>query len=110
MVDHELVRVETQSALGFIRPVDTKTVELARQHVTKIAVPDIFRAFWQRNALKLSPSMTREQAEFDLLGVGRKQGEIRTASVPGSSQGMWRTGGQSCVNERGREKLQQVVE
>src|SRR5262249_7864043 len=43
-IDEELVRIETQSALGLIRAMNAVTVELSRHDIVEVAVPDLLGA------------------------------------------------------------------
>ena len=69
--------------LGIVGTIDAIAVELTGRDIVQIAVPDVFGAFGQGDTLDLPAALAVEQAELDLLGVGRKQGKIRSASVPG---------------------------
>ena len=41
----------------------------------------------QRDALQLAPAARIEQAEFDSLGVGRKEREVDAFAIPGRAEG-----------------------
>ena len=71
-VDQELVRVESQTPFGLIRSVHAVAIELAGDHVGEVAMPDVFRALRQCQALKLAAALAVEQAELDLGGIGGK--------------------------------------
>jgi hypothetical protein len=47
-------------------------VELSRDDIVEIAVPDILGTLWQGDTLDFAPAMAIEQAKFDFLGVGRE--------------------------------------
>src|SRR5499433_1584353 len=108
-IDEELVRIETQSALGLIRAVNAVTVELSRRDIVEVAVPDVLGAFRQRDALDLAPTMAVEQAKLHFFGIGRKQREISSAPVPSGSQRMRRPCRNPHTTAPEREKLSQVA-
>src|SRR5215471_11450714 len=109
-VDEELVRIEAQPTFGLVRPMHPVSVELSRGDVVEVAVPDILGTLRQRDTLDLTPAMTIEEAQFNFLRVSGKQGEIRSASVPGRSQRMRRPGRNPHATAPEREKLQQGAE
>src|SRR5262249_24490998 len=109
-IEEELVRIETQSALGLIRALHAVTVELSRRDIVEVAVPDVLGAFRQRDALDLAPTMAVEQAKLHFFGIGRKQREISSAPVPSGSQRMRRPCRNPHTTPPEREKLSQVAE
>src|SRR5262249_2704857 len=109
-IDQELVCVEAKAALRLIGAVHPITVELARADVIEVTVPDVLAAFRQGNTLALPPSMTIEQAELDLRGIGREQRKIRAGAAPGGAEGRGRACREPPARAREREKLQQAVE
>jgi hypothetical protein len=85
-IDQQLVRVEAVAGLRLIGAVDAIAVEPARAQVGQIAVPDLVGELGQDDARGLAPVIVVEQAELDLLGIRRKQGEVGAGAVPGRAQ------------------------
>src|SRR5690606_26948935 len=54
-----------------------------RAHIVEIAVPDLVGVFRQGDALQLPAAGPVEEAQLDLLGMRREEGEIHSRSVPG---------------------------
>lgn len=48
-------------------------------------MPDLIRAFAQRDPLRLVPARGIEDAQLHFLGVGGEEREVDTLSVPGGS-------------------------
>ena len=96
-VDQELVGVEAVPGIGRKGAVHTIAVELTGPHVRQIAVPDFLRHLRQGDAMHLL-AVGVEQAELDLAGSGREQGEIGALAVPGGTQREWPPGPQSQVS------------
>src|SRR5438105_3016735 len=90
-IDQELVRIEAMSGLRLVGTVNAIAIELSGSRLRQVAMPDVFRAFRQRDAFNFPPAARFEQAKLDLFGVGRKQCEIGPGSVPGGSERMRRT-------------------
>ena len=91
-VEQKLVRVEAVTLLRRIGAVNAIAVKLARRDIVQIAVPDVFGALGQFDALDLAPALAVKQTEFDLLRIGGKQREIGPASVPASTEARGRSG------------------
>ena len=53
-----------------------ETVDGADGQATDMDVPDIAVAFGDRQTRRLFPPVSGEKAEFDLLGMGRKDGKV----------------------------------
>src|SRR5215471_17878392 len=51
-INQEFVCIETKAALGLIRAVNAVAVELTGEDITQITVPNVFAAFWYRDALQ----------------------------------------------------------
>src|SRR6188472_3804864 len=85
-IDQQLVGVEAVAMLGFIWPVDAIAVELTRRDVVQIDVPDILGALRQFDAFEFAAALAVEQAELDLLGVGREQRKVGTPAVPACTE------------------------
>src|ERR1700738_360931 len=103
-IDEKLVGVEAQAALGIVWAVDPVAIELPRQHIIEIAVPDILGPLRKRYALDLPAAVPIEQAELDLFRIGGKQCEGCSTPVTGSSQGVRQPGGEPHATAPGREK------
>src|SRR5438128_1600630 len=71
-----------------IGTVHAVAVELAGRYVGQVAVPDVVAAIRQREALELAPPLGIEQAQIDLLGIGREQGKVGSPPIPCCTQGM----------------------
>jgi len=54
-------------------------------------VPDLVGIFGQFDALDLPLALGIEQAQLDLAGVRREQGEIGALAIPGGAQGKRQT-------------------
>src|SRR6202034_4871057 len=94
-VEHKLVRIETVALLGRIGTVNAIAVKLAGRDVIQIAMPDVFGALGQFDALDLAPALAVEQTELDLLRIGGEQREVGPASVPACTEAKGRSGRQS---------------
>ena len=94
-VEQELVRVEPVAGLRRVRSVHPVAVDGAGAGVRQIAVPDLIGIFGQFYAIELGPAGWVEQAELDLGGIGREQGEIHPQSVPGGPERVGQALGQS---------------
>ena len=80
-VDQQLCRVEAETPLGCVRPVDAVAVPLARPHSRQEAMPVECSAPW-KDVPDLR-TVRREQAELDPLGVLGEQREVRALALPG---------------------------
>ena len=109
-IDQELVGIEAVSGFGIVGAVDAIAVELARLRVGQIAVPDVFGALRQRDAVDLVPPALVEQAKLDLLGGAGEQREVRAAAVPGRAERMRRARRDAPVRLQERDRRQQAVE
>src|SRR6185437_7196462 len=61
-------------------------VELPGRDVVQIAMPDVFAAFGQLDALELATALVVEQAQLDLFRIRREQREIGAAAVPAGAE------------------------
>ena len=61
-------------------------VDRARPRIGQVTVPDLVGILRQGDALDLAPAALVEQAELDLGGVGREQGEVDAQPVPGGAK------------------------
>ncbi len=68
-IEQQLVGVETVAALGIVGAVHAIAVELARDDVGQIAMPDVIGALGERDAFQLAPAWPVEQAQLDLFGM-----------------------------------------
>ena len=64
------------SLLRRVRAVHAVAVDLAGTHARHVAVPDLVAVFGQLDALGLGLAAVIEQAELDLGGVRREEGEV----------------------------------
>src|SRR4051812_35642285 len=85
-VEQKLVSVKAVAVLGLVGAVDAVAVELPGRDVVEIAVPDILGSFRQFDPLELAAALAVEQAQFDLLRVGRKQRKIGAPPVPAGAE------------------------
>jgi hypothetical protein len=108
-VEQQLVVIETKTFLGRIGTVHPVTVNLARPDVGNIAVPNVVAALRQNNAFEFAAALLVEQAQLDLLRMGREQREIGAAPVPGGAQRVRRAGGNSPLAIRERKRLPRAV-
>ncbi len=82
-VQEDLVRIETVPVLRFIGAVNAIAVELSGHDVRKVDMPDLLGLFGQRDPHAISLCVGPiEQAEFDLRGILRIQGEVDALAVP----------------------------
>ena len=86
-VEQELARVEPVPPLGRVRPMHPVAIELARPQVRQIAVPHFVGISRQGQPGDLAPAAGLEQAQLDPFGMGREEGEIDPAAIPGGAQG-----------------------
>ncbi|MNS14821.1 hypothetical protein D3C72_464460 [compost metagenome] len=96
-IDQQLVVVETMAVGRVVRTVDAVAVDQPRMGVGQVAVVDLVGVFRQFDAFDLHFAGVVENAQFDLGGVGGKQGEIDTQPIPGRTQRK----GQSFTDTRG---------
>ena len=81
-----MLAIEAVAVLGLVGPVHAIAVELAGRDVVQIAVPDVFGALGQFDALELAAALAVEQAQLDLLRIGREQRKIGAPAVPGCTE------------------------
>ena len=90
-IEQELVAVETQAFLRLIWPVHPVAVKLARAHLGQVNMPHPVGAFPQADGLRfLRVLRLIEQAEIDVFGAFRKQGEIRPFAIKSGALGRGR--------------------
>src|SRR6476620_1105144 len=85
-VEQQLVGVEAVAALGLVGPVDAIAVKLSGRNVVLITMPDVLGPLRQLNAFELAAALGIEQAEFDLLRIGREQRKISAPPVPACAE------------------------
>ena len=85
-IEQQLVGVEAVAVLGLVGAVNAIAVELAGRYVVEIAVPDVFGALGQFDALEFAPALAVEQAQLDLLRIGGEQREVGPPSVPAGAE------------------------
>src|SRR3954449_4072964 len=83
-IKQQLVRVEAVARLWLVWPMYTIPVNCSGSDVGKIPVPDLVRIFRQFDSLYFSLLGIKE-ANFNLRGMRREQGEIGPTAVPGSA-------------------------
>ena len=91
-IEQKLVGVEAVALLRRIGAVNAVAVELARRNVVQIAVPDVFGALGQFDALDFAAALAVKKTELDLLRIGGEQREIGAASVPACTEARGRSG------------------
>ncbi len=83
-IEKDFVRIEPMPFGRLIRSMNAVAVDLSRQHVRKIGVPDHVGLFAEVDALRFLLGVgTVEQAKLNLRRVLGIEGEIGPASVPG---------------------------
>ena len=87
-VEQQLVRIEAVTLLRLVGPVDAEAVELSGLHVREIAVEHLIGIFGKLDPVRLLGAGRVEEAQLDLGGVGREQGEIGAPTVPERSARM----------------------
>ena len=92
-IEQDLVGIEAMPLCRLVGAVDPVTVDLVRQDVGQIAVPNQIGALGHGNAAGFLVGVRRvEQAQLHLRGVFRVQGEVHAAAVPGRPQGIGAAG------------------
>ena len=86
-VDQQFVGVEAVAVLWLVGAVYTVAVNQAGMRVGQVAVVDLIGVFGQLDALDFLFAAGVEQAQLDLGGVGREQGEIHPKAIPGGAEG-----------------------
>jgi hypothetical protein len=74
------------AVFGLVGTVNAIAVKLSGRNVVQIAVPDIFAALRQFDALELAAALRVEQAKLHLLRVGGEQRKISTSTVPACAE------------------------
>jgi hypothetical protein len=70
-----------------IETVQAVAIELARQDIGQIGMPDLIRVFGQRGAMRLLRSLNGvEQAQVYLGGMFGEEGKIYALAIPGGPQ------------------------
>ena len=92
-VDQQFMRVKTVALLGRIRPVNPVAVALPGFHAIDPQVPDVTLAFGDQQAGHLAAAIVGEQAEFDEMGVGGKDGEVDATFVHRGPHRPWPSAG-----------------
>ena len=83
-VEHQLAGVKAVALLRLVRAVDPVAVELPRQDLGQVNMPDLVGPFRHRQTLRRLRRVDRvEETELDLGGILRKEGEIDALAVPG---------------------------
>src|SRR5215470_9553413 len=85
-IDQQLIGIKTMPFIWRVRAMHAVAVKLAGLYALKIAVPDLVGSLRQAEALRLMPAVVLEQAEIHGARMGRKQGEINAAAVPGCAE------------------------
>ena len=75
-VEQQLVGIEALTLFGQVRPMYAVAIDLSGADAGHEAVPDAIGPFRQGDAFQLAQTARVEQAEFNLVGVLGKQGEI----------------------------------
>jgi hypothetical protein len=87
-IDQQLAGIEAVTGRRFIGPVHAIAIDRARSRIGQVAVPDLVGVLGQRDPLDLRLAVGVEQAELDLGGMGREQGEVDAKSVPRRAEGI----------------------
>ncbi|MNJ13203.1 hypothetical protein D3C77_74080 [compost metagenome] len=85
-VDQQFVGVEAVAMLRLVGAMDAVAVDLSGMSVGEVTVKNFVGVFGQFDAFQFHLAAGVEQAQFDLGGVGREQGEVDPQAVPGSPQ------------------------
>ncbi|MNN57835.1 hypothetical protein D3C81_1728440 [compost metagenome] len=75
------------AVLWLVGAMHTVAVDQPGVRVGQVAVVDLVGVFGQLDALDFLFATGVEQAQLDLGGVGREQGEVDPKPVPGSAEG-----------------------
>ncbi len=90
-VDQQLVRIEPMAIGGIVGPVNAVAVKQARTGIRQIGVPDFVSIFRKHDPRLLMAAGAIEQAQLDLLGMGRKDREVDALTVPSGPKRVWAT-------------------
>ncbi|MNF82271.1 hypothetical protein D3C84_645740 [compost metagenome] len=95
-VDQQFVGVEAMAVGRVVGAVDAIAVDQSRMGVGQVAVVDLVGVFGQFDAFEFHLAGVVEQAQFNLGGVGGKQGEVDSQSIPGGTQRKGQAFADSC--------------
>ncbi|MCY1396843.1 hypothetical protein D9M71_118280 [compost metagenome] len=95
-VDQQFVGIEAMTVGRVVRTVDAIAVYQPGMSVGQVAVVDLVGVFGQFDAFELHLAAVVEQAQFNPGGVGGKQGEVDSQSVPGGTQREGQAFADSC--------------
>src|SRR5262249_15844134 len=81
-VEYNLVGVEAVPLLWCVGAMDAIAVELTREHLWQVSVPDVIRLGWQRDAVRLLVSVSRvKEAQLHLRSVLREERKIHPFTI-----------------------------
>src|SRR6201999_555115 len=103
-IEQQLMRIEAMALLGCVGAVDAIAVELSGRDVVEVAVPDVLGPLRHFDALELAAALAVEQAQLNLLGIGREQREVSPASVPAGAEARMRSGGKTHLSAFGNQE------
>lgn len=83
-IEQQLVRIEAVATVGLVRAVDAIAVVRARLHAVDEAVKHLVGIFGQLEAVRLT--LTVEQADLDLGGVGGEHRKVGAVATPMGAQ------------------------
>ncbi|MNS67555.1 hypothetical protein D3C72_1008100 [compost metagenome] len=95
-VDQQFVGVEAMAVGRVVGAVDAIAVDQPRMGVGQVAVVDLVGVLGQFDAFEFHLAGVVEQAQFNLGGVGGKQSEVDSQSIPGGTQRKGQAFADSC--------------
>jgi hypothetical protein len=99
-IEEKFIVIEAVALLGSVGAIDAKAVNGAWLQTGNVAMPDFVGELGQFDALQLFGARIIEEAEFNLGGIGGKEGKVDALDIPCSSAGM----GKALANlEAGRK-------
>jgi len=86
-VDQQFVGVEAVAVFRLVGAVHPVAIDQAGVSVGEVAMVDLIGVFGQLYALDFLLAGGVEQAQLDLGGVGREEGEVDPKAIPGGAEG-----------------------
>ena len=85
-IDQQLVGIEPVPVRRIVGPIDTVAVKQVWTGVRQVGMPNLVGVFRKHDPRLLVSTRAIKQAQLDLLGMRRKDGEIHSFPVPSGSQ------------------------
>ncbi len=107
-IEQELVGIEAVPGVRLVRPVDAIAIVLVRPQVGKVAVPDLVGHLRQRHPVGLL-AVRVEQAQLDLGGMGREQGEVDAGTIPARAERIGQPRPEAKVRHGASAPMREIV-